>query len=59
MPLAMFAPPAVLMVFLAAGLVFHVGIAAAMGLGSFLFAFVATYPALIYVSQTIWRGSSL
>jgi hypothetical protein len=58
MPLAMFAPPPVLLVFLAAGLVFHAGIAGIMGLGSFLWAFVATYPALIYVSLRLWHDTA-
>jgi hypothetical protein len=41
------------MVFLAWGILFHFASAAIMGLNSFFWAFVATYPALLYTAVTI------
>lgn len=37
----------------ALGIAMHLGIALCMGLNSFLWAFVATYPAVFYVAQTL------
>lgn len=54
MAFAPFGPPAVLMVFVAAGLLFHIGVSIAMGLGSFFFAFAATYPALMFLNAQLW-----
>lgn len=50
-PLALVLPPLGLAVLLAAGVVFHLSIAVAFGLGSFLWAFLATYPALVFVNR--------
>jgi hypothetical protein len=41
------------LLFLAGGILMHVGIAYCMGLGSFVWAFVATYPAVFYVADTV------
>lgn len=41
--------------FLAAGVAFHVGIAAVMGLNSFVWAFLATYPAVLFVAASLRR----
>ncbi|WP_164721114.1 hypothetical protein [Streptomyces sp. W1SF4] len=40
-------------VFVSAGTVFHLVNARAMGLGRFLFAFVATYPAILYTARRV------
>jgi hypothetical protein len=42
-------------IFLAGGVLMHLGIAAVMGLNLFLFAFLATYPAAIYCSLQVGR----
>jgi hypothetical protein len=49
--------PGVLL-FVAWGVIFHIMNAVVMGLNSFLWAFTATYPAVIYVALVIahWRG---
>jgi hypothetical protein len=52
-PLALVAPSQVLLGFLVAGVLFHAGAAVAMGLNVFLWAFVATYPCVIYLSQQV------
>ena len=48
---AMFAPRPIAYAYLAIGLSFHVINAVVMGLNTFLFAFPATYPAILYLLQ--------
>ena len=48
-PLTLLLPEAAAMTTLAIGVLFHAGIAAFMGLNIFVWAFVATYPSLLYV----------
>jgi hypothetical protein len=48
-PLVLLCPPGWLPYFLAWGVVFHVSCAVIMGLNDFVWAFVATYPAIAYV----------
>lgn len=48
-PLVLLAPPPLLPVLIGAGLGFHVLIAFVMGLNCFVWAFAATYPAVVYV----------
>jgi hypothetical protein len=52
-PLSLFAPPAVLGVVLGLFLAFHVAIALAMGLNTYVFAFAAAYPATLLLSQMV------
>lgn len=52
-PLAAIIDERVLAVWLLCGLFFHVGIAASMGLNTFLFAFVACYPTVWYFAPRI------
>lgn len=56
-----FADGPLLMVMLAGGLLFHLGTAVFMGLNGFLFAFVATYPAIVWANYALrgvlpWTG---
>jgi hypothetical protein len=48
-PLVLLAPPSFLPIFLAWGVGFHLTCAVVMGLDCFVWAFVATYPAIAYV----------
>lgn len=48
-PLVLLAPPSFLPIFLTWGVVFHLSCAVVMGLDCFVWAFVATYPAIAYV----------
>jgi hypothetical protein len=52
-PLALVAPAPVLVAFLAAGLLFHIGTAVTMGLNVFPWAFAATYPCVVYLWHQI------
>jgi hypothetical protein len=52
-PLALLAPGGLLVGFLVAGALFHIGAAVAMGLNVFPWAFLATYPCLIYLAQQL------
>jgi hypothetical protein len=52
-PLALIGPEPVLVGFLAAGLLFHLGTAVTMGLNVFVPAFAATYPCVIYLWHQI------
>ncbi len=52
-PVALVAPPPVLFAYLAMGFAFHFGTAVLMGLNTFLWAFLATYPAVIYCAYQI------
>lgn len=52
-PLALIAPPWMVAVFLGWGLVFHVFCAIGMGLNTFFWAFVAAYPAILYIRALI------
>jgi hypothetical protein len=54
-PLLVFTGPAGCLLFLSMGVLFHVGIAALQGLNLFVFAFVATYPALLLTAFDIQR----
>jgi hypothetical protein len=49
-PLVLLAPPPLLPVLLAAGLGFHLVVAAVMGLNCFVWAFAATYPAIVFTA---------
>lgn len=42
-------------VFCGAGLLFHAGNAVVMGLNLFVWSFAATYPAILFCAQDIWR----
>lgn len=53
-PAVLFAGPAVCLVFLVAGVIFHFLNAVIMGLNNFFWAFVATYPAVYFCSATSW-----
>ena len=53
MPLLVLTGPRGCLVFIAAGLAFHIGIAFTMGLNLFLWSFAATYPCLYLVSTWI------
>lgn len=52
-PLVLIAPLPLMVVLLGMGLLFHVLCAAIMGLNSFLWAFAATYPALIFANHSV------
>jgi hypothetical protein len=52
-PLTLIAPAPVTWAFLVCGTLFHVANAGVMGLNSFLWSFVATYPALLFVSTQL------
>jgi vitamin K-dependent gamma-carboxylase-like protein len=54
-PFAPLLPQPALFALLGAGAAFHLAIAATFGLGSFLWAFLATYPAVIFVNAEISR----
>jgi hypothetical protein len=47
-PLVLLAPPALVITFLCAALLFHIGTAVIMGLNDFVWAFAALYPAVVY-----------
>lgn len=51
--LAPFLPSVLLLGLLATAAAFHVGTALVMGLNGFLWAFVATYPAIVFLNQTV------
>jgi hypothetical protein len=51
-PLAILSPRLAL-VFFGAGIAFHVGIAAVMGLNNFVWPFIATYPAVYIASNDL------
>jgi hypothetical protein len=52
-PIALVAPPKLLVLILAVGLIFHISCAWVMGLNTFLWAFAATYPCVIYANQEL------
>jgi hypothetical protein len=56
--LVLFCPKPIAFVFIVGGLLFHASSAVLMGLNTFLWEFVATYPALLYcasdVSERLW-----
>jgi hypothetical protein len=54
--LALLGGPSVARVLIAIGVLFHILNAVTMGLNGFLFAFVATYPAVMYCSS-VWRAA--
>jgi hypothetical protein len=53
LPLCLVAPPSAALILLGCGVVFHLSTAVLMGLNSFLWAFVATYPALLYAGSSV------
>jgi hypothetical protein len=53
LPLGPLLPRPALLILLGAGGVFHVSIAVLLGLGSFMWAFLATYPALLFTNRQI------
>jgi len=55
-PLLVLLGPAGCLVFIVMGVVFHLSIAAAQGLNLFVFAFFATYPALLFTSADFARA---
>jgi hypothetical protein len=52
-PLVLIAPPWLLWMWLAAGAIFHLGCAFLMGLNTYLWSFIATYPAVIFVNSSL------
>jgi hypothetical protein len=48
-------PRNALLVLLAVGAAFHVAVAIMMGLNGFVWSFVATYPAILYLNQVITK----
>ncbi len=58
-PLVLVVPPRIAFSFLSFGVLFHLGNAFVMGLNCFVWAFVATYPAVLYtgelISEYLWR----
>src|SRR3989304_7505661 len=58
-PLVLVVPPRIALLFLSVGALFHLANAFAMGLNCFLWAFVATYPAVLYTSGSISQYLSL
>jgi hypothetical protein len=58
-PLSVVLPPSAFWIFASAGVVFHLGVAFCMGLHGFFWSFIATYPAVYFVSQKFaarWPG---
>jgi hypothetical protein len=53
---AIFLPPLLCSSLLVCGIVFHIAIARIMGLNTFLWSFVATYPAIFWVADSLYRG---
>ncbi len=53
-PLVAFTGQASLVAFLSAGLFFHLVTAVTMGLNTFLWAFLATYPAVVFLVASVW-----
>lgn len=51
---AMLLPPLLCITVLFFGVVLHLGIALVLGLNTFLWSFIATYPALLWISSLIW-----
>jgi hypothetical protein len=51
---AVFLPPGACLAVLTFGLFLHIGIAAVLGLNTFLWSFVGTYPAVLWVSASIY-----
>ncbi len=47
-------PPVVCISVLSFGIILHIGIARIMGLNTFLWSYVSTYPAILYVSSVIY-----
>jgi hypothetical protein len=58
-PLALVLPAPWAWVFLGGGIVFHLLCAAIMGFNSFLWAFGATYPAIVYASTALSRSPAI
>jgi hypothetical protein len=53
-PVVLIAPPSITLGFMVCALVFHLGSAVVMGLNTFLWAFLATFPAIWYCANS-WR----
>jgi hypothetical protein len=54
--LAPWSPPRIAWILLASAALFHIVVAAVLGLNTFTFAFAATFPAAIYTSRILYRG---
>jgi hypothetical protein len=54
MSCAVFLPPRECIALLCFGVFFHIGIAIVLGLNTFLWSFVATYPAILWGSTHLW-----
>lgn len=52
-PLVLIAPPWAMAIWLAIGVVFHVGCAVFMGLNSYLWSFLAAYPAVVFLNGSL------
>ncbi len=58
-PLALLAPPPIALALLGFGALFHMAVAIEMGLNSFLWAFVATYPAVLWCNHWLHHAAHL
>ncbi|MGH7801231.1 MAG: hypothetical protein ACREOW_11505 [Thermodesulfobacteriota bacterium] len=58
-PLVLLVPSQIVLLFLSLGVLFHLANAFVMGLNYFVWAFVATYPAVLYTSELVSRYLSL
>jgi hypothetical protein len=56
---AVLLPPRECILLLSFGVMFHVGIAMILGLNTFLWSFVATYPAILWSSMSIYGRTSI
>ncbi len=56
-PLLWFAPKPIAILLLFSGVIFHAGVAVLMGLNVFFWAFLATYPAVLFCYLTLCPGS--
>jgi hypothetical protein len=52
-PLVLLVPPRIALLFISLGILFHLANAFVMGLNCFVWAFVATYPAVLYTNELI------
>jgi hypothetical protein len=55
----LFLPPRACILVLCFGVSFHLGIAMVLGLNTFFWSFVAAYPAILWVSHSMYRDISL
>lgn len=54
--MAFFMPPSICLLILISGLLFHICVALVMGLNSFVWAFLATYPCIYFIAITVGKG---